>query len=157
MEIGGESVNKGFGWEVGHWYSNSKELIASTSHSVLDAFTDGITSNLSSLISKNSKTKITIKRNGLYALMLRAHVSPRTAHNRIEIAPFINGSRFAMYCSSATSGLSYATTTIIPYILPLYNGDTVEMYAKLIDNNNSVEVTLGDVMMYALDYEGKYR
>ena len=157
VEINGNSVNKCFGGEVGHWYGNSKKRIASTSHSVLDAFTDGITSRLNSLISKNSKTKITIKRNGLYALMLRVHVAPRTAHNRIEIAPFINGSRFAIYCSSATSGLSYTMTTIIPYILPLYNGDTVEMYAKLIDNNNSIEVTLGDVMMYALDYEGKYR
>lgn len=157
VEINGNSVNKCFGWEVGHWYSNSKKLIASTNHSVLDAFTDGITSKLNSLISKNSKTKITIKRNGLYALMLRAHVAPRTAHNRIEIVPFINGSRFAMYASSATSGLSYTMTTIMPYILPLYTGDTVEMYAKLIDNNNSVEITLGDVMMYALDYEGKYR
>lgn len=157
VEINGNSVNKCFGWEVGHWYSNSTKRIASTSYSVLDAFTDGITSKLNSLISKNSKTKITIKRNGLYALMLRVHVAPRTAHKRIEIAPFINGSRFAMYCSSATSGLSYTTTTIMPYILPLYTGDTVEMYAKLIDNNNSVEITLGNVMMYALDYEGKYR
>ena len=89
--------------------------------------------------------------------MLRVHVTPRTAHKRIEIAPFINGSRFAMYSSSATSGLTNTMTTIIPYILQLYNGDTVEMYAKLIDNNNSIEVTLGDVMLYALDYEGKYR
>lgn len=156
VEINGNSVNKCFAGEVGHWYSNSRNLISSTNHSVLDAFTDGITSKLNLLISKNSKTKITIKRNGLYALMLRVHVAPRTAHNRIEIVPFINGSRFAMYASSATSGLSYTTTTIIPYILPLYTGDTVEIYAKLIDNNNSVEVNLGDVMMYALDYEGKY-
>ena len=157
VEINGNSVNKCFGGEVGHWYSNSNTLISSKNHSVLEAFTNGTTSKLNSLISKNSKTKITIKCNGLYALMLRAHVAPRTAHNRIEIVPFINGSRFAMYASSATSGLAYTTTTIMPYILQLYTGDTVEMYAKLIDNNNSVEVTLGDVMMYALDYEGKYR
>lgn len=157
VEINGHSVNKCFGWEVGHWYGNSMNLIDSTRHSVLNAFTNGITSKLNSLISKNSKTKITIKRNGLYALMLRVHVCPRTAHERVEIAPFINGSRLAMYCSGATSGLVYNMTTIIPYILPLYTGDTVEIYAKLIDNKNTIEVTIGDVMMYALDYEGKYR
>lgn len=156
VEINGNSVNKCFGGEVGHWYDNTMNLIASTSHSVLNAFTDGVTSKLNSLISKNSNTKITIKRNGLYAFMLRAHVAPRTANNRVEIAPFINGSRLAMYCRSVTAGVSYTVTTIIPYILKLSAGDTVEIYAKLIDNANSIEVTLGDVMMYALDYEGKF-
>lgn len=158
VEINNKSVNKRFAGEVGHWYNNSMVLLASTSnYTALPAFTSGSTLELASLITKNSNTKITVNRTGLYAFMLRTHVAPRSANLRAEIAPFIDGTRLAMYCSGMEAALAYTSTKIIPMILKLESGTTVEFYGKEIDGSNSIEVTLGDVMMYALDYEDKYK
>lgn len=157
VEVNGKSVNNPFMGEVFHYYGNAETTLTADKKRInIPAFTSGAGGLLSKLYTRSNNLKITIKRNGLYAVMARVAFRPYSAGGRAEFAMHINGERLAMYASSMWCPKADTRVRIVPFILPLNDGDSISFNGQMTDANVGY-MQIFDIMMYALDYEGKYK
>lgn len=157
VEINGKSVNNPFMGEVFHHYGNAETTLTADKKRInIPAFTSGAGGLLSDLYTRSDNLKITIKRNGLYAIMARVAFRPYSAGGRAEFAMHINDERLTMYASSMWCPKADTRIRIVPFILPLSDGDLISFQGQMTDANVGY-MQIFDIMMYALDYEGKYR
>ena len=61
-----------------------------------------------------------------------------------------------MYASSMWCPKADTRIRLVPFILPLSDGDSISFQGQMTDNDVGY-MQIFDIMMYALDYEGKYR
>ena len=157
VEINGKSVNNPFMGEVFHHFGNAEiTLTADKKRINIPAFTSGAGGLLSDLYTKSNNFKITVRRNGLYAIMARVSFRPYSAGGRAEFAIHINDERLAMYASSMWCPKADTRVRIVPFILPLSDGDSISFQGQMTDANVGY-IRIYDIAMYALDYDGKYR
>lgn len=157
VEINGKSVNNPFMGEVFHHYGNAETTLTADKKRInIPAFTSGYGGVLSKLYTKNSNLEIRINKNGLYAIMARVAFRPYSAGGRAEFAIHINGNRLAMYASSMWSPKADTRVRIVPFIIPLKDGDLITFQGQMTDANVGY-MQIFDIVMYALDYEGKYK
>lgn len=157
VEINGKSVNDVFMGDLCHYWGNAEiTLTADKKYLEIPAFTTGNVGSLPDLYTKNGNLEITVNKKGLYAIMIRVSFRPHSADGRAEFALYKNDYRMAMYASAMWSPRADTRTRIVPIIFPLNAGDKIQFKGKMIDADVGY-MTINDIMMYALDYEGKYR
>ena len=157
VEINGKSVNNPFMGEVFHHYDNAETTLTSDKKRInIPAFTSGAGGLLSDLYTKSNNFKITVRKNGVYSIIARVSFRPYSAGGRAEFAIHINDTRIAMYASSMWCPKADTRVRLVPFILPLNAGDSISFQGQMTDANVGY-IRINDIMMYALDYEGKYR
>lgn len=157
VEINGKSVNNPFMGEVFHHYDNAEiTLTADKKRINIPAFTHGAGGSLSALYTRSDNFKITVRKNGVYAIIARVAFRPYSAGGRAEFALHKNDERVAMYASSMWCPKADTRIRLVPFILPLSDGNLISFQGQMMDNNVGY-MQIFDIMMYALDYEGKYR
>lgn len=157
VEINGKSVNDVFMGDLCHYWGNAEiTLTADKKYLEIPAFTTGNVGSLPDLYTKNGNLEITVNKKGLYAIMIRVSFRPYSAGGRAEFALYKNDYRMAMYASAMWSPRADTRTRIVPIIFPLNAGDKIQFKGKMIDADVGY-MTINDIMMYALDYEGKYK
>lgn len=141
-----------------HSYDNTAVKCTTTSgnYTNVPAFTTDQGGPLSSLYTKKSNYQIAVNKSGLYLFELRIHVNSLTANKRVELAPFVNDTRIAALASSYNTAGSFTLTQVAALPLWLSANDTVDFKIAPID---AVEVSLqlGDVLVYAIDWEDKFK
>lgn len=136
-----------------YWNSNNTSCGTKKDNYVkLTSFSNGTEGKLSELYYKKSNYQIAISRNGVYSFQTRLHVNSPTGNKRVEVALFKNGDRYAAYASGYTTTVNYTMTYLNNYILYLSEGDTIDFRIAPIDGY-SVNVNMGDILIYALDYD----
>ena len=139
-----------------YWNSNNTSCGTKKDNYVkLTSFSNGTEGKLSELYDRKSNYQIAISRNGVYSFQTRLHVNSPTGNKRVEVALFKNGDRYSAYASGYTTPVNYTMTYLNNYILYLSEGDTIDFRIAPIDGN-SVNVQMGDILIYALDYDDKY-
>lgn len=157
VEINGKSVNNPFMGEVFHYYGNNETTLTADKKRInIPAFTSGGAGSLSDLYTRSNNFKITVRKNGVYAIMARVAFRPYSAGGRAEFVIHINDERIAMYASSMWCPKADTRIRLVPFILPLSDGDSISFQGQMTDANVGY-IRIYDIMMYALDYEGKYR
>lgn len=157
VEINGKSVNNPFMGEVFHYYDNTETTLTADKKRInIPAFTSGYGGSLSDLYTKSDNFKITVRKNGVYAIIARVAFRPYSAGGRAEFALHKNDERVAMYASSMWCPKADTRVRLVPFILPLNDGDSISFQGQMTDANVGY-MHIFDIMMYALDYEGKYR
>ena len=157
VEINGKSVNNPFMGEVFHHYDNAETTLTADKKRInIPAFTSGGGGSLSDLYTKSNNFKITVRKNGVYAIIARVAFRPYSAGGRAEFALHKNDERIAMYASSMWSPKADTRVRLVPFILPLSAGDSISFQGQMTDADVGY-MKIFDIMMYALDYEGKYR
>lgn len=157
VEINGKSVNNPFMGEVFHHYGNAETTLTADKKRInIPAFTSGAGGLLSDLYTKSNNFKITVRKNGVYSIIARVSFRPYSAGGRAEFAIHINDERIAMYASSMWCPKADNRIRLVPFILPLNAGDSISFQGQMTDANVGY-IRINDIMMYALDYEGKYR
>lgn len=157
VEINGKSVNNPFMGEVFHHYDNAETTLTADKKRInIPAFTSGGGGSLSDLYTKSNNFKITVRKNGVYAIIARVAFRPYSAGERAEFALHKNDERIAMYASSMWSPKADTRVRLVPFILPLSAGDSISFQGQMTDASVGY-MHIFDIMMYALDYEGKYR
>ena len=121
----------------------------------LSAFTSVSWGYLDWLVEKNSNDVITIKRTGVYVFSVRFGINSITGGKRVEIVPFINGTRLAAKSTSHNTTGNYNILKLIEYTLRLSIGDTVCFKIAPIDSY-AVTVQIGDCLIECIDYQRKY-
>lgn len=141
-----------------HSYDNAAVKCTTTSgnYTNVPAFTTDQGGPLSSLYTKKSNYQIAVNKSGLYLFELRIHVNSLIANKRVELAPFVNDSRNAALASSYNTAGNFTLTQVAALPLWLSANDTVDFKIAPID---AVEVSLqlGDVLVYAIDWEDKFK
>lgn len=157
VEINGKNVNNPFMGEVFHYYDNAETTLTADKKRInIPAFTIGGTVLLSDLYTRSNNFKITVRKNGVYAIIARVSFRPRTESGRAEFALHKNDQRIAMYASTMWSPRPDTRIRLVPFILQLSADDSISFQGQMTDSNVGY-MKIGDIMMYALDYEGKYR
>ena len=141
-----------------HSYDNTAVKCTTTSgnYTNVPAFTTDQGGPLSSLYTKKSNYQIAVNKSGLYLFELRIHVNSLTANKRVELAPFVNDTRIAALASSYNTAGNFTLTQVAALPLWLSANDTVDFRIAPIE---AVEVSLqlGDVLVYAIDWEDKFK
>lgn len=141
-----------------HSYDNTAVKCTTTSgnYTNVPAFTTDQGGPLSSLYTKKSNYQIAVNKSGLYLFELRIHVNSLIANKRVELAPFVNDTRNAALASSYNTAGNFTLTQIAALPLWLSANDTVDFRIAPIE---AVEVSLqlGDVLVYAIDWEDKFK
>ena len=141
-----------------HSYDNTAVKCTTTSgnYTNVPAFTTDQGGPLSYLYTKKSNYQIAVNKSGLYLFELRIHVNSLIANKRVELAPFVNDTCIAALASSYNTAGSFTLTQIAALPLWLSANDTVDFKIAPID---AVEVSLqlGDVLVYAIDWEDKFK
>lgn len=136
-----------------YWNSNGVSCGTKSGNYVnLTSFSNGTEGKLSELYYKKSNYQIAISRNGVYSFQTRLGINSPTANKRVEVALFKNGSRYAAYSASYSTPVDYTLCQLNNYILYLSEGDTIDFRIAPMDGF-SVNVTMVDVLIYALDYD----
>lgn len=157
VEINGKSVNDVFMGDLCHYWGNAKiTLTADKKYLEIPAFTTGNVGSLPDLYTKNGNLEITVNKKGLYAIMISVSFRPYSAGGRAEFALYKNDYRMPMYTSTMWSPKADTRTRIVPIIFPLNAGDKIQFKGKMIDADVGY-MMINNIMMYALDYEGKYK
>ena len=157
VEINGKSVNNPFMGEVFHYYDNAETTLTADKKRInIPAFTIGGAGSLSDLYTRSNNFKITVRKNGVYSIIARVAFRPSTESGRAEFAIRINDKRIAMYASTMWSPRPDTRIRLVPFILQLSAGDSISFQGQMTDPNVGY-ITIHNIMMYALDYEGKYR
>lgn len=157
VEINGKSVNNPFMGEVFHYYDNAETTLTANKKRInIPAFTIGAAGSFPNLYTRSNNFKITVRKNGVYAIMARVSFRSYSAGVRAEFAIHINDKRIAMYASSMWCPKADNIVRLVPFILPLSAGDSISFQGQMADANVGY-IKINDIMMYALDYEGKYR
>lgn len=141
-----------------HSYGNTAVKCTTTSRNYTNvpAFTTDQGGALSSLYTKKSNYQIAVNKAGLYLFELRAHVNSLTANKRVELAPFVNDERNAALASSYNTAGSFTLTKIVTLSIWLNANDTIDFRIAPIDAAE-VSVELGDVLVYAIDWDDKFK
>ena len=141
-----------------HSYDNAAVKCTTTSgnYTNVPAFTTDQGGPLSSLYTKKSNYQIAVNKSGLYLFELRIHVNSPIANKRVELAPFVNDTRIAALASSYNTAGNFTLTQVAALPLWLSANDTVDFRIAPIE---AVEVSLqlGDVLVYAIDWEDKFK
>lgn len=141
-----------------HSYGNTAVKCTTTSgnYTNVPAFTTDQGGPLSSLYTKKSNYQIAVNKSGLYLFELRIHVNSLIANKRVELAPFVNDTRNAALASSYNTAGNFTLTQVAALPLWLSANDTVDFRIAPIE---AVEVSLqlGDVLVYAIDWEDKFK
>lgn len=157
VEINGKSVNNPFMGEVCHYHGNAETTLTADKKRInIPAFTSGSGGSLSDLYTRSDNLKININKNGVYAIMARVSFRPYSAGGRAEFALHKNDTRISMYASSMWSPKADTRVRIVPFILPLSAGDSITFQGQMTDADVGY-ISIFDIMIYALDYEGKYK
>lgn len=157
VEINGKSINDVFMGELCHYWGNAEITLTADKKSLeIPAFTTGAVGSLPGLYTRYGNLEIVVNKKGLYAIMIRVSFRPYSAGSRAEFAFYKNDSRIAMYASVMWSPKADTRTRIVPIIFPLNAGDKIQFKGAMIDANVGY-MRINDIMVYALDYEGKYR
>lgn len=157
IEINGKSVNNPFMGSVFHYYGNAETTLTANKKRInIPAFTSGAGELLSDLYTRLNNFKITIRKNGVYAIIARVGFRPYSAGGRAEFALHKNDERITMYASSMWCPKADTRIRLVPFILPLSVGDSISFQGQMTDANVGY-MSIFDIMMYALDYEGKYK
>ena len=141
-----------------HGYGNAavKCGTASGQYANVPAFTTDTEGTLSSLYTKKSNYQIAVNKAGLYLFELRIHINSLTANKRVELAPFVNGERNAALASSYNTAGNFTLTKIATLPIWLSANDTIDFRIAPIEAAE-VSVGLGDVLVYAIDWDGKFK
>ena len=141
-----------------HSYGNTAVKCTTTSgnYTNVPAFTTDQGGPLSSLYTKKSNYQIAVNKSGLYLFELRIHVNSLIANKRVELAPFVNDTRIAALASSYNTAGSFTLTQVSALPLWLSANDTVDFRIAPIDAAE-VSLQLGDVLVYAIDWEDKFK
>ena len=141
-----------------HSYDNTAVKCTTTSgnYTNVPAFTTDQGGPLSSLYTKKSNYQIAVNKSGLYLFELRIHVNSLIANKRVELAPFVNDTRIAALASSYNTAGSFTLTQVAALPLWLSANDTVDFRIAPIDAAE-VSLQLGDVLVYAIDWEDKFK
>lgn len=141
-----------------HGYDNATVKCTTTSgnYTNVPAFTTDQGGSLSSLYTKKSNYQIAVSKSGLYLFELRIHVNSLVANKRVELVPFINNTRNAALASSYNTVGNFTLTTVAALPLWLSTNDTVDFRIAPIDAAE-VSLQLGDVLVYAIDWEDKFK
>ena len=157
VEINGKSINNPFMGSVFHHYGNAETTLTADKKRInIPAFTSGAGESLSDLYTRSDNFKITIRKNGVYAIIARVGFRPYSAGGRAEFALHKNDTRIAMYASSMWCPKADTRIRLVPFILSLSAGDSISFQGQMTDANVGY-MSIMDIMMYALDYEGKYK
>lgn len=157
VEINGKSINDVFMGDLCHYWGNAEITLTADKKSLeIPAFTTGEVGSLPDLYTRYGNLEIVVNKKGLYAIMVRVTFRPYSAGGRAEFAFYKNNSRTPSYASTMWSPKADSRTRIVPIIFPLNAGDKIQFKGKMIDANVGY-MTINDIMVYALDYEGKYR
>lgn len=141
-----------------HSYGNATVKCTTTSgnYTNVPAFTTDQGGPLSSLYTKKSNYQIAVNKSGLYLFELRIHVNSLIANKRVKLAPFVNDSRNAALESSYNTAGNFTLTQVAALPLWLSANDTVDFKIAPIDATE-VSLQLGDVLVYAIDWEDKFK
>lgn len=141
-----------------HGYGNAKTKCGTTSgqYTNVPAFTTDAGGVLSSLYTKKSNYQIAVNKAGLYLFELRIHINSLTANKRVELAPFVNGERNAALASSYNTAGNFTLTKIATLPMWLSTNDTIDFRIAPIEAAE-VRVELGDVLVYAIDWDDKFK
>ena len=141
-----------------HGYDNAAVKCTTTSGNYMNvpAFTTDQGGSLSSLYTKKSNYQIAVSKSGLYLFELRIHVNSLVANKRVELAPFVNDTRIAALASSYNTAGDFTLTQVAALPLWLNANDTVDFRIAPIEAA-SVSLQLGDVLVYAIDWEDKFK
>lgn len=141
-----------------HSYGNTVVKCTTTSgnYTNVQAFTTDQGGPLSSLYTKKSNYQIAVNKSGLYLFELRIHVNSLIANKRVELAPFVNDTRNAALASSYNTAGNFTLTQVAALPLWLSANDTVDFRIAPIDVAE-VSLQLGDVLVYAIDWEDKFK
>lgn len=141
-----------------HGYGNAKTKCGKTSrqYTNVPAFTTDAGGVLSSLYTKKSNYQIAVNKAGLYLFELRIHINSLTANKRVELAPFVNGERNAALASSYNTAGDFTMTKIATLPMWLSTNDTIDFRITPIEAAE-VSVELGDVLVYAIDWDDKFK
>lgn len=139
-----------------HSYDNTAVKCGKTSgnYTNVPAFTTDQGGPLSSLYTKKSNYQIAVNKSGLYLFELKINVNSLVAYKRVELAPFINDTRNAALTSTYNTAGDFALFKVVALPLWLSANDTVEFRIAPIDAV-AVSLGLGDVLIYAIDWEDK--
>ena len=143
---------------VSHGYNNTAVKCTTTSgnYTNVPTFTTDQEGPLSSLHTKKSNYQIAVNKSGLYLFELRIHVNSLVANKRVELVPFINNTRNAALASSYNTVGNFTLTTVAALPIWLSANDTVDFRIAPIDAAE-VSLQLGDVLVYAIDWEDKFK
>lgn len=141
-----------------HGYDNATTKCGTTSgqYTNVPAFTTDSGGALSSLYTKKSNYQIAVNKSGLYLFELRIHVNSLIANKRVELAPFVNDTRNAALASSYNTAGNFTLTQVAALPLWLSANDTVDFRIAPIEAAE-VSLQLGDVLVYAIDWEDKFK
>ena len=141
-----------------HSYDNAAVKCTTTSgnYTNVPAFTTDQGGPLSSLYTKKSNYQIAVNKSGLYLFELRIHVNSLIANKRVELAPFVNDTRIAALASSYNTAGNFTLTQVAALPLWLSANDTVDFRIAPIEAAE-VSLQLGDVLVYAIDWEDKFK
>lgn len=141
-----------------HSYDNTAVKCTKTSgnYTNVPAFTTDQGGPLSSLYTKKSNYQIAVNKSGLYLFELRIHVNSLIANKRVELAPFVNDTRNAALASSYNTAGNFTLTQVAALPLWLSANDTVDFRIAPIEAAE-VSLQLGDVLVYAIDWEDKFK
>lgn len=141
-----------------HSYDNTAVKCTKTSgnYTNVPAFTTNQGGPLSSLYTKKSNYQIAVNKSGLYLFELRIHVNSLIANKRVELAPFVNDTRIAALASSYNTAGNFTLTQVAALPLWLSANDTVDFRIAPIEAAE-VSLQLGDVLVYAIDWEDKFK
>lgn len=141
-----------------HSYDNAAVKCTTTSgnYTNVPAFTTDQGGPLSSLYTKKSNYQIAVNKSGLYLFELRIHVNSLIANKRVELAPFVNDTRIAALASSYNTAGNFTLTQVAALPLWLSANDTVDFRIAPIEAGE-VSLQLGDVLVYAIDWEDKFK
>ena len=142
--------------QVVHGYGNAATKCGTKNgtYTNLPTFTSVRNGNLSSLYTKNSNNQIKVNKSGLYVFQVRLIVNSGTANKRVELVPFVNGSRQAGHSSTHNTGGDFSKFFMITLVMDLSAGNTVDFRIAPIDGV-AVTVTMADINVFALDWDGK--
>lgn len=77
VEINGKSVNNPFMGEVFHYYDNAETTLTANKKRInIPAFTSGAAGSFPNLYARSNNFKITVRKNGVYAIMARVSFRP---------------------------------------------------------------------------------
>lgn len=141
-----------------HSYDNAAVKCTTTSgnYTNVPAFATDQGGPLSSLYTKKSNYQIAVNKSGLYLFELRIHVNSLIANKRVELAPFVNDTRIAALASSYNTAGNFTLTQVAALPLWLSANDTVDFRIAPIEAAE-VSLQLGDVLVYAIDWEDKFK
>lgn len=141
-----------------HSYGNDAAECGTTSgnYTTVKAFTTVVDGELSSLYTKKNDSQIVLNKNGLYFFTLRIGVNSLTANKRVELYPFVNGTRNAALSSSHNTAGNFTLIKIVTVPMLLNANDTVDFRISPVETVNC-RLQILDALIYALDWEGKFQ